>query len=138
MAKVWSFSISPSNEYSGLISFKIDWFDVLAAQGTFRGLLQHDSLKAGVRMVTDQDPDPVREVCWESFGDEHVSGRCWVVMQPQQSPHWPPRELWSWMPCRMVTDMDNGFGHLFFVFGQSLDAGDYRRGLTLRVVAVRG
>lgn len=49
-----------------------------------------------------------------------------------------PRELWSWTPCRMVTDMDNGFGHLFFVFGQSLDAGNQRRGLTLRVVAVRG
>ena len=41
--KYWSFSfsISPSNEYSGLISFKIDWFDLLAIQGTLRSLLQH-------------------------------------------------------------------------------------------------
>ena len=39
----WSFSISPSNEYSGLISFRIDWFDLLAVQRTFRSLLQHYS-----------------------------------------------------------------------------------------------
>ena len=42
----FSFSISPSNEYSGLISFKIDWFDLLAIQGTLRSLLQHHSSKA--------------------------------------------------------------------------------------------
>ena len=36
-------AISPSNEYSGLISFRIDWFDLLAVQGTFKGLLQHHS-----------------------------------------------------------------------------------------------
>ena len=42
----FSFSISPSNEYSGLISLKIDWFDLLAVQGTFRSLLQHHSSKA--------------------------------------------------------------------------------------------
>ena len=37
----FSFSISPSNEYSGLISFRIDWFDLLAVQGTLGSLLQH-------------------------------------------------------------------------------------------------
>ena len=43
--KYWrfSFSISPSNEYSGLISFRIDWFDLLAVQGTLKNLLQHHS-----------------------------------------------------------------------------------------------
>ena len=41
--KYCSFSISPSNEYSGLISFRIDWFDLLAVQGTLKGLLQHHS-----------------------------------------------------------------------------------------------
>ena len=48
--KYWSFrfSISPSSEYLGLISLKIDWFDILAAQGTFRSLLQHHSLKASI------------------------------------------------------------------------------------------
>ena len=46
--KCWSFSISPSNEYSGLISFRIDWFDLLAIQGILKHLLQHQSSKASV------------------------------------------------------------------------------------------
>ena len=48
--KCWSFSfsISPSDEYSGLISFRIDWFDLLAVQGTLKSLLQYHSLKASV------------------------------------------------------------------------------------------
>ena len=39
--KYWNFSISPSNEYSGLISFRVDWFDLLALQQTLKSLLQH-------------------------------------------------------------------------------------------------
>ena len=48
--KYWSFnfSISPSNEYSGLISFRIDWFNIHAVQGTLKSLLQHHSSKASV------------------------------------------------------------------------------------------
>ena len=48
--KYWSFSfsISPSNEYSGLVSFRIDWLDLLAIQGTLKGLLQHHSSKASI------------------------------------------------------------------------------------------
>ena len=46
--KDWSFGISPSNEYSGLISFRIDWLDLLAVQGTLKSLLQHHSLKASI------------------------------------------------------------------------------------------
>ena len=46
--KCWSFSISSSNEYSGLISFRIDWFDILVVQGTCKSLLQHHGLKASV------------------------------------------------------------------------------------------
>ena len=46
--KYWSFSISPSNEYSGLISFRIDWFYPLAVQGILKSLLQHHSLKASI------------------------------------------------------------------------------------------
>ena len=48
--KYWSvnFSISPSNEYSGLISYRIDWFDLLAVQGTLKSLLQDHNLKASV------------------------------------------------------------------------------------------
>ena len=46
--KDWSFNISPSNEYSGLISSRIHWFDLLAFQGTLRSLLQHHSSKASI------------------------------------------------------------------------------------------
>ena len=48
--KYWSFSfsISPSNEYLGLISFRMDWLDLLAVQGTFKNLLQHHSSKASI------------------------------------------------------------------------------------------
>ena len=48
--KYWSFrfNISPSNEYPGLISFRIDWLDLLAVQGTFKSLLQHHSSKASI------------------------------------------------------------------------------------------
>ena len=44
----FSFSISPANEYSGLISFRMDWFDLHAVQGTLKSLLQHHSLKASI------------------------------------------------------------------------------------------
>ena len=46
--KYWSFSIRPSSEYSGLISFRINWFDLLAVQGTLKNLLQHHTSKASV------------------------------------------------------------------------------------------
>ena len=50
VAKYWSFSlsISPSNEYSGLISFRMDWLDLLAVQGTLKSLLKHHSSKASI------------------------------------------------------------------------------------------
>ena len=53
--KYWSFSfsISPSNEYSGLISFRMDWLDLLAVQGTLKSLLQHHSLKASFLWCSD-------------------------------------------------------------------------------------
>ena len=44
----WSFSFSPSNEYSGFISFRIGWFDLLSVQGTLKSLLQHHSSKASI------------------------------------------------------------------------------------------
>ena len=48
----FSFSISPSNEYSGLISFKMDWLDLLAVQGTLKSLLQHHSSKASILQLS--------------------------------------------------------------------------------------
>ena len=44
----FSFNISPSNEYSGLISFRVDWLDLLAVQGTLKSILQHHSSKASI------------------------------------------------------------------------------------------
>ena len=46
--KYWSFSISPSNEHPGLISFRMDWLDLLAVRGTLKSLLQHHSSKASI------------------------------------------------------------------------------------------
>ena len=46
--KYWRFSISPSNEYSGLISFRVDWFDFLAVRGTLKSFLKHHSLKDSI------------------------------------------------------------------------------------------
>ena len=46
--KYWSFSITPFNEYSGLVSFRMDWLDLLAVQGTLKSLLQHHSLTASI------------------------------------------------------------------------------------------
>ena len=45
---IFNFSISPSNDYSGLISFRFDWFDLLAVQGTLKSLIQHHSSKASI------------------------------------------------------------------------------------------
>ena len=52
--KYWSFSFSihPSNEYSGLISFRMDWLDRLAVQGTLKSLLQHHSSKASILLLS--------------------------------------------------------------------------------------
>ena len=50
--KYWSFSISPSNEDSGLISFRMDWFDLLAIQGTLKSLLYRHSSKASILMCS--------------------------------------------------------------------------------------
>ena len=46
--KYWRFNISPSNEHSGLISFRMDWLDLIAVQGTLKSLLQHHSSKASI------------------------------------------------------------------------------------------
>ena len=54
LTKYWSFgfNISPSSEYSGLISFRMDWFDLLAVQGTLKSLLQHHSSKASILQLS--------------------------------------------------------------------------------------
>jgi len=59
--KYWSFSISPSIECSGLISFKIDWFDLLAVQETLKSLLQDHSSKASFRDELLPNPEAVED-----------------------------------------------------------------------------
>ena len=91
--KYWSFSfsISPSNECSGLISFTIDWFDLLAAQGTLKSLLQHHSSKVSILrssafftvqlshpdMTTGKDTDAGRDWGQEEKGmtEDEMAGR---------------------------------------------------------------
>ena len=81
-SKYWSFSfsISPSYEYSELISFRIDWFDLLAIQGTLKSLLQHHSSKASVHQhsaffmaqlshpykTTEKTVTDFTDICWQS------------------------------------------------------------------------
>ena len=66
----FSFSISPSNEYSGLTSFRMDWFDLLAVQGTLKSLLQHHSSKASILlhsaffMVQLSHPHTITQLLW--------------------------------------------------------------------------
>ena len=71
--KYWTlcFSISPSNEYSGLITFRIDWFDLLAVQGTLKSLLQHHSSKASM-------PQFGAQPCWWSNSHIHT----WLLEKP--------------------------------------------------------
>ena len=80
--KYWSFSfsISPSNEYSGLISLRIDWFDLFAVQGTLKSLLQHHSSKASILwcsaffivqlshpcMTPEKISSDYMDLCWQS------------------------------------------------------------------------
>ena len=67
--KYWSFSynISPSNEYSGLISFRMDWLDLLAVQGTLKSLLQHHSSKASVLWCSAYSSDFIHTVTQYSY-----------------------------------------------------------------------
>ena len=87
--KYWSFSfsISPSNEYSGLISFKIDWFDLLAVQWTLKSLLQHHSLKASILWCP-------------AFFTAQLQSYTWLVEKPQL---WLYRPLLAkWYLCFLI------------------------------------
>ena len=74
--KCWSFSfsISASNEYSGLISFRINWFDLLAVQGTLKCLLQHHSSKTSIlrHILYGPAPTAIRDY-WENHSFDHTN-----------------------------------------------------------------
>ena len=93
--KYWSFSfsISPFNEYSGLISFRIDWFDLLAVQGTLKSLLQHHNSKASIIQGSAQCPQPC------SRGPlTHVFARdSWTLLGKSGSVSCGVTALFSWV-----------------------------------------
>ena len=66
--KYWSFSFSiiPSNEHPGLISFRMDWLDLLAVQGTLKSLFQHHSLKASILLIENIKTFDYKDLCWQS------------------------------------------------------------------------
>ena len=79
--KYWSFSfsISPSNEYSGLISFRTDWFDLLAVQGTLRSVLQHHSPKASVLLGSAFFMVPlITDIWFRGCRRQTLAGRAWM------------------------------------------------------------
>ena len=121
--KYWSlsFSISPSNEYSGLISFRIDWLDFLAVQGTLESLLQHYSSKASIlqcsTFIMVQLLYPYLKGCYGAKGPEKIEighiwhFRCMQISRPVRSPAleggmWNTLSLRSQMclsvPCYIV------------------------------------
>ena len=97
--KYWSFSfsISPSNEYSGLISFRIDWFDLFAVQGTLKSLLQHHSLKASILQCS-------------AFFMIQLSNLTWLLETPYLWLYGPL--LAKWCLCFLISCL--GLSSLFF------------------------
>ena len=99
--KYWSFSfsISPSNEYLGLISFRIDWFDLLAVQGTLKSLLQHHSSKALILWCSALKPSLENfENYFASMWDECNCAIDWVFFHItflwNWNENWPFPVLW--------------------------------------------
>ena len=80
--KYWSFSfnISPSNEHSWLISFRMDWLDLLAVQGTLKSLLQHHSSKAPMSWLIWKDPDAGKDWRQEEKGMYEPWDNCMIAM----------------------------------------------------------
>ena len=73
---VSSFNISPSNEQSGLISFRMDWLDLLAVQGTLKSLLQHHSSKASIQLILKT---------YEVFSSENISFGAFFYFKQQNA-----------------------------------------------------
>ena len=85
--KYWSFSfkISPTNEYPGLISFRMDWLDLLAVQGTFRSLLQHHSSEASILQHSAFFIPKCKDTKVSSFLNPVYSPMLVIIFSPFQS-----------------------------------------------------
>ena len=115
--KCWSFSfsISPSNEYSGLSSFRMDWFDLLAVQGTLKSLLQHRSSKASILqpsaffMVQLSHPHLTTQ---EKFSEYLPSVKHRSLLLGLQRGKWQiPAQTCGWINrCTMITVPGEGWG----------------------------
>ena len=104
--KYWrfSFSISPSNEYPGLISFRRDWFDLLAVQGTLKSLLQHHSSKASVLQCSAffmvQLSHPYMKVKVKLLSHVQLFVTLWTIAcQAPLSMGFSRQEYWRGLPC---------------------------------------
>ena len=110
--KYWSFSISPSSEYSGLISFRIDWFDLLAVQGNLKSLLQHRSSKASILQCSACIPVDytvhgllqARILEWVAFPFSRVSSQ---TRNRTLDSHTAGRFFASWAIREVVTTVQN-------------------------------
>ena len=119
-SKYWNFSlsISPSNDYSGLISFRIDWFNLLAVQGTLTSLIQHHSSKISILlsstffMVHLSHPYDTWKNCGGGGGGGWVAKSCptlqipgTVACQVPLSVGFSRQEYWSWLPFPSPGDL---------------------------------
>ena len=93
--KYWSFTLSPSNDYSGLISFRIDWFDLFAIQRTLKSLLQHHNSKGSILVRRPYKPFfnhcTQASSCVGSQPEDRRWGNSTVKLQALGFPHWPPQ-----------------------------------------------
>ena len=98
--KYWrfSFSLSPSSEYSGLISFTIDWFDLLAVQGTLKSLLQHHSISSSVLSLL-YSPIIKKKKTWPLGGHATCFGTPMILSQNHIAKlllnTWPTETMWD-------------------------------------------
>ena len=120
---IWSFSFSPSNEYPGLISFKINWFDLLAVQGTLKGLLQHHYVRPKVAQTVKRLPAMqktwVQSLGWEEPLEKemaaHSSTLAWKIPWMEE-----PGRLQSMGSQKVLHDWATSLSRLSRVFSSTI------------------
>ena len=124
VAKEWSlsFSISPSNEYSGLISFRMDWLDLLAVQGTLKSLFQHHSSQASILRHSGRAKNFQTLICFWN-----LARSLWCHLRQSETQMWlilhPSPILWSnvglplhflWKALVLESDLGTNLTFLFY------------------------